>query len=83
MKKAFYQFDTIFNSESNETFEKLGIYDESNGYVEGKIYIDINQIETINEADKKGWLTIFLHSGYSCMIKWDINKLLKLINNNQ
>ena len=85
MKKAFYQFDTIFEPENAEQLEKLGIYNNSNliDYVYDKIYIDINQIEVINESNIDGYLTIRLYSGYSCMIKWTVDKLLKLIKNSQ
>jgi len=81
MEKAFYQFETIYETETSSDLHNLGIINDDQSIEYGRIFIDVNEIETINESGKEGYITIRLHSGYSCMIKWSMNKLLKLINN--
>ncbi len=80
MKKALYQFEGAHLPINEDARKKTYL---SGNFSLQHIFIDVLQIEAIDESYADDYLTVIMNSGNAYLIKWKLEKLLKLIENSR
>ena len=79
----FVEFTALFDKDQSPAdieLEKLGI-DRPYEFQEDIVWIDIDQIESFNRSTHEGFITVWMRSGHSSMVKTTITKLKSMIDN--
>ena len=79
----FVEFTALFDKDQSPAdieLEKLGI-DRPYEFQEDIVWIDIDQIESFNRSTHEEFITVWMRSGHSSMVKTTITKLKSMIDN--